>query len=69
MRHSLKRKDMADSNNTLSNALADKLRDINTPGFVATLTPSEADELFFEEPAIPDDGVIDDIADLVDQEE
>jgi hypothetical protein len=52
-----------------TNALAEKLRDINTPGFVARLTPDEADELFFEEPAMPDDDFPVNVADLADDGE
>lgn len=54
---------------TSSNPLIEKLRDINTPGFVARLTPGEADEIFFEETAIPDDGAPVNVADLADDGE
>lgn len=60
---------MTNSVNTNSIPLADKLRDINTPGFVARLTPNEADEIFFEETAIPDDDASVNVADLVDDED
>lgn len=59
---------MTNSTGKSTNPLVDKLRDISTPGFVARLTPSEADELFFEEPAISDADAMADIADLVDVE-
>lgn len=45
-------------NNPISAALEEKFRDINTPGFVATLTPVEADLVFFEEDAIGDDDAL-----------
>lgn len=60
---------MTSNINTTTNPLYEKLRDINTPGFVARLTPNEADEIFFEEPAIPDDDVMVNVADLVDDED
>jgi hypothetical protein len=49
-----------------SSSLTEKLRDINTPGFVARLTPDEADEVFFEEPALSDDDGLADSSDLLD---
>lgn len=49
--------------------LAEKLRDINTPGFVARLTPTEADELFFDEPALSDEDALAAVADLADDED
>lgn len=54
---------------SITDALTEKLRDITTPGFVARLTPSEADAIFFEEPALPDDDAPVNIADLVDDED
>ncbi len=60
---------MTSSVNTATNPLTEKLRDINTPGFVARLTPTEADEIFFEETAIPDDDAPVNVADLVDDED
>lgn len=49
-----------------SDSLTEKLRDINTPGFVARLTPGEADEVFFNEPALSDDDGLVDSSDLLD---
>ncbi|MDR1613549.1 MAG: conjugal transfer protein TraD [Planctomycetota bacterium] len=57
---------MSTGNIEFSDSLTEKLRDINTPGFVARLTPDEADEVFFEEPAISDDDALGDCSDLVD---
>jgi hypothetical protein len=57
------------SSNTISAALTSKLLDINTPGFVARLTPGEADEIFFEEPAISDADAAAAFADLADDED
>ncbi len=54
---------------SITDALTEKLRDITTPGFVARLTPNEADAIFFEEPALPDDDAPVNIADLVDDED
>lgn len=60
---------MTNNHGKSTNALADKLRDINSPGFIAKLTPTEADELFFEEPAISEEDALEDSADLVDTDE
>lgn len=57
---------MTNSISNANDALTEKLRDINTPGFAARLTPGEADEIFFEEPAISDDDAIAAVADMVD---
>lgn len=57
------------SSDTISAALNDKLLDINTPGFAARLTPAEADEIFFEEPAISDEDAAASFADLADDED
>ncbi len=60
---------MTNSISNATDALTDKLRDINTPGFIARLTPNEADEIFFEEPAISDEDAMAAVADLVDDED
>lgn len=60
---------MTSSIKTNIDPLAEKLRDINTPGFVARLTPDEADELFFEEPAISDADAAAAFVDLADDED
>lgn len=59
---------MATTQNNSVNPLTDKLRDINTPGFVARLTPDEADEIFFDEPAISGEDALMAVADLVDDD-
>lgn len=60
---------MTNSINNATDALTEKLRDINTPGFVARLTPNEADEIFFEEPAISDEDALAAVAHMVDDDE
>lgn len=59
---------MTTTQNNIGNPLIDKIRDINTPGFVARFTPDEADEIFFDEPAISDEDALMAVADLADDE-
>ncbi len=60
---------MTNSVNNATDALTEKFRDITTPGFVARLTPTEADEIFFNEPAISDEDALAAIADMADEDE
>ena len=57
---------MTNSSGTAVDSLTAKLVDINTPGFVARLMPHEADEIFFEEPAISDEDALTAVADMAD---